>query len=141
MNYSVSLLRFLGIYILITGSVGLVHVVLVSFAGITLPFSATSMIAPIGATWDAANQFSKKYRTLPPSGFAWSATFKMTLIELSMGLAVIAVFFFGTIPSGDRMIVGTSLLGETLLVGLFLWLLKRFLFVLFIKNLIKTTTS
>eukprot|EP00903_Cladosiphon_okamuranus_P002133 g2131.t1 len=100
--------------------------------GISINGVMNQLVAVVGAATDAGSRFYKKYETVPDSGFAWHASFLMTLVEGAIVLAFSGVFALVLLASGE---LGADL-GSFLMVALLLtiallaisWVAKRFMF-------------
>jgi hypothetical protein len=113
-------------------ALAIVTALLETLTGITVSGSVNQIAAVMGAATDAGRQFYKRYEAIPDSGFAWRASFQMTLVE-----TVISVFIGGVIlwslfaQSGAGLQVSSLMM---LIVPLFIfmfavsWVAKRYVF-------------
>ncbi len=79
----------------------ILSVVLEYFAGISVNGSVNQIVAVVGAASDAGQRFYKTYQVVPESGFAWRASFQMTLVELTVSMAIAGLFFWYLLSQGE----------------------------------------
>ncbi|MGS4884593.1 ABZJ_00895 family protein [Roseibium sp. MB-4] len=128
MHPEVNLIRFAFIYVsVLIGTFVLGAAVLIA-ADIDIS-SGTQFLPIIAATLDAGHWYFKKYQSLPDSGFAWSAAFKMTIVEIIVfvPVAFVVILLATEIDffSGFYIAIFLGVLAVVFLVS---FLFKRFLF-------------
>ncbi|EEE43311.1 ABZJ_00895 family protein [Roseibium alexandrii] len=128
MHPEINLIRFAVIYVsVLIGTFVLSTAVLIA-ADIDIS-SGTQFLPVIAATLDAGHRYFKKYQSLPESGFAWSAAFKMTVVEIIISVPV--AFAFILLATEIDFFSGFFIaifLGALAFVFLVSFLFKRFLF-------------
>lgn len=131
MNFEVNLWRFAGIYVLTWAGVTAVAIALLIGFGFELSNSATAMIPALIAAQDAGRKYYNTYGSLPDSGFAWSASFKMTLVEITITLPLAGVFglaVFADEADASPMTFYAILAGVLAFVYFAGFLFKRYIF-------------
>ncbi|ASP34094.1 hypothetical protein CHH27_13265 [Labrenzia sp. VG12] len=110
-----------------------VSIVLEIFTGISINGVMSQLVAVMGAATDAGHRFYKNFEIVPDSGFAWSASFQMTLVEGAISLTLGGLFVLFLLASGELGSDLGSFLLFTLLLTIALlaisWVAKRFMFV------------
>jgi hypothetical protein len=140
MEPTISLKRFAIVFAITIIAVAVVVTTLEWLLKISVPASATGIVAPMVASMDAGQRFFKKYGTVPESAFAWRASFHMTVVELAISLPLAAILM-AVLMSVDGPIDWIFLLGLLFgigcLIGLLSWVLKRYFLVMAAKNMQK----
>ncbi|WP_428687755.1 ABZJ_00895 family protein [Roseibium sp.] len=101
MQYSVGLVRFAFVFTGLLILMAILSVVLEAFTGISVNGSVNQIVAVLGAASDAGQRFYKTYQTVPESGFAWHASFQMTLVEIAISVALGGLFFWYLLSQGE----------------------------------------
>lgn len=101
MRKSVGLIRFSFVFVGLLIVLAIVSVALEHFIGISVNGSVNQIVAVLGASSDAGRRFYKKYEVVPESGFCWWASFQMTLVEVSMSMAILGLLLWYLLSQGD----------------------------------------
>lgn len=133
MQRSVGLVRFALVFTGLLIAMAIIGVALEAFTGFSISGSVNQIVAVLGAASDAGNRFYRKYQVVPDSGFAWRASFQMTLVEFVISLAFLGLFLWYLL-SNDELGNGLGSLAFVfvpLLIFMFAISLvaKRFMFV------------
>jgi len=128
----VGLVRFAFVFIGLLIVLAIVSVALDYFIGMSVNGSVNQIAAVVGASSDAGRRFYKKYEVVPDSGFAWRASFQMTLVELAISMAVSGLFFWYLLSQGELGVGLGSLMIVVVPLVIFLFAVslvaKRFVF-------------
>ncbi|TYC64552.1 hypothetical protein FMN63_18895 [Stappia sp. BW2] len=129
---SVGLVRFAFVFSGLLIALAIFSVVLEILTGISITGSVNEIGAVVGAALDAGRQFYKRYKVIPESGFAWRASFQMTLVELAISVVLAGLYIWFLVSQG---VVGNNLSSlmffiVPLLIFVFAisWVAKRYMF-------------
>jgi len=130
---SVGLIRFALVFTGLLILMAILSVALEYFTGYSVSGTINQIVAVMGAATDAGQRFYKTYETVPDSGFAWRASFQMTLVEIAISAAMFALFVWFLLPADELKGGLGSLLTFMAPLMLFVfaisWVAKRFMFV------------
>ncbi|WP_248158062.1 ABZJ_00895 family protein [Roseibium sediminicola] len=133
MQKSVGLIRFALVFTGYMIAMGIVSLALEYFTGVSLSGTVNQIVSVMGAATDAGQRFYKTYEVVPDAGFAWSASFQMTLVEIAISVVLGGLFIWALVSEGELANGVGPLL--TFLVPLMIfmfaisWVLKRYMFV------------
>lgn len=132
MQRNVGLVRFAIVFTGLLIAMAIISVVLEIFTGFSINGSVNQIVAVMGAASDAGNRFYRKYQVVPDSGFAWRASFQMTLVELAISIALGGLFLWYLFSAGELKNVPGSLMFILVLLLIFMFAIslvaKRFMF-------------
>jgi hypothetical protein len=98
---SVGLVRFAIVFTGLLIAIAIISVVLEYFTGFSMNGSVNQVVSVLGASSDAGQRFYKNYEVVPDSGFAWRASFQMTLVEFVISTALGGLFFWFLFSQGE----------------------------------------
>ncbi|MHA7776898.1 ABZJ_00895 family protein [Roseibium sp. M-1] len=101
MQQSVGLVRFAVVFTVSLFAMAIVTTLLEYFTGINVSGTINQIIAVYAAASDAGQRFYKTYEIVPDSGFAWSAAFQMTLVEVAISLVLGGLFLLLLLSQGE----------------------------------------
>ncbi|EAV40532.1 hypothetical protein SIAM614_21632 [Stappia aggregata IAM 12614] len=128
----VGLVRFGLVFTGLLIALAIVTALLETLTGITVSGSVNQIAAVMGAATDAGRQFFKRYEATPDSGFAWRASFQMTLVETVISVFIGGVFLWSQLSQSESGLQLSSLMMiiVPLLIFMFAvsWVAKRYVF-------------
>jgi hypothetical protein len=133
MQKSVGLVRFAVVFTGLLIAMAILSAVLEYFTGISVSGSVNQIVAVVCAAMDAGQRYYKKYEAVPDSGFAWRASFQMTLVEIAISAVIFGLFMALLLSEGETGIDLGSLMIFVVPLLIFVFAVslvaKRFMFV------------